>query len=99
MKCVQAIIAALAMVSAGSALAQEDKILLKDGPGRDKVMSQCAMCHSLDYVQMNSRFLDRAGWTASVTKMINVFGAPIPKEDVDTLVDYLTQNYGKPAQK
>ena len=99
MRVSQAIVVALAFACTSSTFAQEDKILLKDGPGRDKVMSQCALCHSLDYIQMNSRFLDRTGWTASVTKMINVFGAPIPKEDVDTLVEYLTQNYGKPAQK
>ena len=55
---------------------------LKDGPGKDKAM-QCVACHSLDYIPMNSRFLDKAGWTASVNKMINVFGAPIPKADVD----------------
>jgi hypothetical protein len=92
------IIAVIALVIAGSAAAQEAKVVLKDGPGRDKAM-QCAVCHSLDYIQMNSRFLDKAGWTASVNKMINVFGAPIAKEDVETIADYLAQNYGKPAAK
>lgn len=53
--------------------------MLKEGPGKDKAM-QCIACHSLDYIQMNSRFLDKTGWTASVNKMINAFGAPIPKE-------------------
>jgi hypothetical protein len=48
---------------------------------------------------MNSRFMDKAGWTASVNKMINVFGAPIPKEDVDAIAAYLAQNYGRPPQK
>lgn len=79
---------------AGTALAQEDRIKLKDGPGRDKVQ-QCVACHSLDYIQMNSRFLDKAGWTASVNKMINAFGAPIAKEDVDAIASYLAENYGK----
>ena len=41
---------------------------------------QCIACHSVDYIPMNSRFLDKAGWTADVNKMINVFGAPIPKD-------------------
>jgi len=84
-------------LAAGTALAQESKVQLKDGPGRDKV-NACIACHSADYIQMNSRFLDRAGWTASVNKMINAFGAPIPKEDVDAIAGYLAQNYGKPAQ-
>ena len=52
--------------------------------------------HSLDYIRMNSRFLDLAGWTAVVNKMINAFGAPIPKGDVDAIARYLAVNYGKP---
>jgi hypothetical protein len=44
---------------------------------------------------MNSRFLDLAGWTAVVNKMINVYGAPIPKTDVEAIARYLAQNYGK----
>ena len=88
----------LALALAGGAAAQESKVALKEGPGKDKAM-QCIACHSVDYIQMNSRFLDKAGWTASVNKMINVFGAPIPKEDVEIIANYLAQNYGKPAAK
>ena len=83
---------------AGNAFAQESKVVLKDAPGRDKAM-QCIACHSVDYIQMNSRFLDKAGWTASINKMINVFGAPVPKDDVETIADYLAQHYGKSAPK
>ncbi|SRR6266545_3031864 len=82
----------LALAGAGGA--QESKVQLKEGAGKDKAM-QCVACHSLDYIQMNSRFLDKAGWTASVNKMINAFGAPIPKEDIDAIANYLAQNYGK----
>lgn len=82
----------------GSAFAQESKLALKDGPGKDKAM-QCVACHSLDYIVMNSPFLDKAGWTTSVNKMINAFGAPIPKEDVETIASYLAQNYGKAGSK
>jgi hypothetical protein len=91
------VIGILAAALCGGALAQESKVVLKDGPGKDKAMV-CAACHSLDYIPMNSRFLDKAGWTASVNKMINVFGAPIAKEDVDTIASYLAENYGKPAK-
>jgi len=84
------------LLMAGSALAQESKFALKDGPGKEKAQ-QCVACHSLDYIQMNSRFLDKAGWTGSVNKMINVFGAPIAKDDVDAIASYLADNYGKPA--
>ena len=81
-------------LAAGSAFSQENKVTLKDAPGRDKAQV-CVACHSLDYIPMNSRFLDKAGWTASVNKMINVFGAPIAKEDVDAIASYLAENYGK----
>ena len=89
--------AAALLLAAGAVGAQESKVQLKDGPGRDKV-NACLACHSLDYIQMNSRFLDKAGWTASVNKMINAFGAPIAKEDVEPIATYLAQNYGKPPQ-
>lgn len=95
----RAIISLVALIVAGNVLAQEAKVELKDGPGKDKVMQQCVACHSLDYIQMNSRFLDKAGWTASINKMIKVFGAPIPKEDVEAIANYLAENYGKPASK
>ena len=77
------------------ALADESAIKLKDGPGRDVVAGNCVMCHSLDYIPMNSVFLDRKGWEATVNKMVNVMKAPIRAQDVPVIVDYLTKNYGK----
>ena len=91
------LIALLVMTIAAAAVAQESKVELKDGPGKDKAMA-CVACHSLDYIQMNSRFMDKAAWTASVNKMINAFGAPIDKADVDTIAAYLATNYGVPGQ-
>jgi hypothetical protein len=88
----------LVLVLIGAAAAQESEVVLKEGAGKDKAM-QCVTCHSLDYIEMNSPFLDKAGWNASVAKMINVFGAPIPKEDVEIIVNYLVQNYGKSTAK
>ena len=85
--------ALFALAFAGAASAQEAKLVLKDAPGKDKAM-QCIACHSLDYIPMNSRFLTKAGWTAEANKMINVFGAPIPKTDVEAIATYLTENYG-----
>ncbi len=77
------------------ALADESAIKLKEGPGRDVVAGNCVMCHSLDYIPMNSVFLDRKGWEATVNKMVNVMKAPIRAQDVPVIVDYLTKNYGK----
>jgi hypothetical protein len=80
--------------AAANAAAIEKQVGLKQAPGLDKVEANCAACHSLDYVQMNSKFLNAAGWNAEVAKMINVFGAPISAADAKTIGDYLTANYG-----
>jgi len=76
--------------------ADESQIQLKPGPGRDLVMGYCVMCHSLDYIQSNSPFMNRQTWEAEVTKMIKAYGASVPQEQVPKIVDYLTANYGKP---
>jgi hypothetical protein len=80
---------------AASATAGENQLILKDKPGRNQVISQCAMCHSLDYITMNAMILDRAGWEKTVSKMINVMGAPINDAGKQIIIDYLAQNYGK----
>jgi hypothetical protein len=90
------LLALLAVIIAAAAAAQESKVALKDGPGKDKTMA-CVACHSVDYIEMNSPFMDKAAWTASVNKMINAFGAPIDKADVDTIATYLARNYGVPG--
>jgi mono/diheme cytochrome c family protein len=87
-------IATLAALAAGTAAADEPTITLKPGPGLDKVQGNCAACHSLVYIQMNSPFLNAAGWTAEVTKMIKAFGAPIGDADAKDIAAYLAQNYG-----
>jgi mono/diheme cytochrome c family protein len=76
------------------AAADEPAVDLKPGPGLDKVQGNCTACHSLDYIPMNSPFLNAAAWTAEVTKMIKAMGAPIGDDDAKTIADYLTKNYG-----
>jgi mono/diheme cytochrome c family protein len=83
------------LLVSGAALADESTVKLKDAPGKDLVQGSCIMCHSLDYIPMNSPFLDRKGWEAAVNKMIKVMGAPIADENVPKIVDYLAENYGK----
>jgi len=76
------------------AAAEEKPVRLKEAPGLDKVESNCGVCHSLDYIQMNSPFPNAALWDAEVTKMIKTFGAPIDAKDAATIKNYLSQNYG-----
>jgi len=89
-------LASVAMLAAATlAVAGEDKVKLKDGPGLDKVRNDCIACHSLDYIPLNSPFLDAKGWEATVTKMQKAYGAPIKPEDAAPIAQYLAENYGK----
>jgi len=76
------------------ALAQE-QVSIKPGLGQDEVTSSCATCHTLNYIRMNSPFLTSDAWKAEVTKMREAFGAPIDDDTVNTIVKYLSANYGK----
>src|ERR1700751_6123186 len=93
------VIALLALAAASTAMpaaAEEKPVALKQAPGLDAVERNCSGCHSLDYIQMNSPFLNPAGWDAEVTKMIKAFGAPIGDADAKAIADYLKANYGGP---
>ncbi len=87
--------ALLLALLASPLMAEEGTVRLRDGEGRQLVEANCVMCHSLDYIQMNSPFLDRKGWEASVNKMIKVMGAPVAEADAKAIVDYLSAQYGK----
>ncbi len=76
------------------AAADEKPVQLKQAPGLDKVEANCAACHSLDYIQMNSPYPNAATWDAEVTKMRKAFGAPIDDDDAKAIADYLKTNYG-----
>ena len=73
--------------------------VLKEGSGRDVVMANCLMCHSTEYFTSQPP-LARAGWQAVVEKMKAKFGAPLPDDQVQAVVDYLTTHYGpeQPAE-
>jgi mono/diheme cytochrome c family protein len=88
------IIGVLAATFSVPAAAEEKSIELKKAPGIEKVEGNCAACHSLDYIQMNSPFLKAAGWDAEVNKMIKAFGAAISEADAKTISEYLKANYG-----
>ena len=85
----------LLLFFAATATAGESRIFLKERPGKNQVVTQCAMCHSLDYITVHATILDRSGWEKTVGKMINSMGAPINDADKQIIIDYLAQNYGK----
>ena len=84
----------LTVMAVATARADEQPVPLTEAPGREAVEHNCTSCHSLDYLRTNSPFLDRKGWQTEITKMTNVFGAPIAPEDANAIADYLAKNYG-----
>jgi cytochrome c5 len=66
---------------------------LADGPDRDTTSRYCGICHGVEYIPMQPK-MSKAQWTATVTKMIKAFGAPVPLEDADKIVGYLSTAYG-----
>jgi len=93
----RAAMAVAALAFGAAAQADESSVVLAQGEGVERVQASCAICHSLDYIVMNSRFQDRTGWEKTVTKMVKVMGAPLTPEDTLAIVDYLDRHYGKGA--
>jgi mono/diheme cytochrome c family protein len=85
----------VALLTPVGARAEEKPIILKDTPGRAVVETNCGSCHSLDYIAMNSPFLDAKQWEAEVAKMIGAFGAPVEAGDGKAIAEYLAKNYAK----
>lgn len=72
----------------------KDKVQFKPGPGVQAAQTYCGICHSAAYVYAQPP-LTRAQWQGEVDKMRKVFGAPLPEDQVKTVVDYLMTQNGK----
>jgi sulfite dehydrogenase len=70
-----------------------ETVSFKPAPGSDLANGQCLICHSVDYVVIQPPS-SRTYWESCVKKMREKFGATIPDEQVEPLVNYLVQNYG-----
>lgn len=71
-----------------SVVLPDDTALFPEGPGADVVNANCMACHSAS-MALTQPVLTKAQWTATVNKMRDVYGAPVAKEDVPAIVDYL----------
>jgi sulfite dehydrogenase (cytochrome) subunit B len=69
---------------------------LKPGPGLDVVESNCASCHSTDYI-VRQPGDDAKHWEPEIHKMMTVYGVKISDSDFQTIVNYLGAEYGPPA--
>ena len=100
MKKIHFSIGALGFAAASFAAASGLKITLppetgvfKPGEHSEIANAQCLICHSTEYVTTQPP-LPRAYWKATVEKMQQKFGAPLPVAQVEPLVDYLVALYG-----
>lgn len=57
------------------------------GPGSQLANGACLACHSTEMVLTQPK-LSATVWTAEVTKMRNVYKAPISDADIGPLTDY-----------
>ena len=73
--------------------AEPGRLLESPLPGYALATGFCYTCHSTEYVNTQP-VSSRAYWKATVTKMQKTFGAPIPDEAVEPIVDYLVKTYG-----
>ena len=71
----------------------EETAAFRPGPGVEAAQSNCAACHSADYVNTQPPKQGPAFWEAEVTKMIKVYGAPIDAGDAKTIAEYLAKTY------
>jgi hypothetical protein len=71
---------------------------LAEGDGKLEVQSFCAICHSTRYITMQPP-LPGATWEAEVSKMIKIYGAPIPEVTAKKITVYLQTHYAPENRK
>jgi hypothetical protein len=64
---------------------------LPEGKGKAEVEAACYACHSADLLAQQR--LTEKQWTATVEKMMR-WGAVVPPEKKDVMIDYLSKNFG-----
>lgn len=65
----------------------------KLGPGMEAAQSNCAACHSADYVITQPPKMGKTFWNAEVEKMIKTYHAPIEESEKAAIIDYLATTY------
>ncbi len=90
--------AALAATSAALAKPLSYKLpdetaAFRPGPSVEVAQTNCASCHSADYINFQPPKKGQAFWDAEVQKMIKAYHAPIDEKDARTIIDYLAKTY------
>ena len=71
---------------------------LPAGRGREEVLAFCNTCHSPRYITMQPP-LPPETWAAEVNKMIKTYGAPIPDDSTQRIIQYLQANFSTGARQ
>ena len=71
---------------------------LAAGDGKDDVENNCELCHSPRYITMQPVMSGQA-WSDEVNKMIKTFGAPIPDDAAQKIIQYLGSHYTPETRK
>ena len=66
----------------------DDPLDLPDLPGRDAVIANCTACHSPSTMLQQPK-IPREKWESQVTKMIEIYKAPIDEAAIPQIVDYM----------
>ena len=62
--------------------------------GAQVVVANCSACHSLDYIVTQPSGKGEQFWRDSVTKMVNVYGAPIAPQAAQEVGTVLAARFG-----
>jgi virginiamycin B lyase len=89
-------LAAALLCCAVPAQPQNSSPALPDGAGKAIVQTVCSQCHSLTNITRSTGYT-RDGWVNTVAMMRNA-GAPLPEDQVGTVVDYLAKNFPERPQ-
>jgi cytochrome c5 len=78
---------AAALLAHAGALENQALDSLPVGPGKDVLMRACTSCHAASLIIQQRK--TPAEWAKTVDKMVG-WGAPLPPEEKQALVDYLS---------
>jgi hypothetical protein len=69
-------------------LLPQDPLFFQPGPGQEVANTYCLICHSADYIYTQPLH-SQEKWQSLVLKMKQVFGCPIPDDQISLLAAYL----------
>jgi hypothetical protein len=71
---------------------------LAPGDGKDDVENNCELCHSPRYITMQPA-LPAQAWADEVNKMRKTFGASVPDDTAQKIIQYLGAHYTPETRK